>query len=145
VISGSRQQTLKVWDLHSGEEKFTLWGHFDWVNTVAVTPNSKYVVSGSGDETLKVWDLQSGEEKLTLSGHRFSVNAVAITPNGKYVISGSSDSTLKVWDLHSGEEIASFTGESKILCCAVASDGVTIVAGEASGRLHFLRLEGIEA
>ncbi|WP_411675271.1 hypothetical protein [Dulcicalothrix desertica] len=28
-------------------------------------------------------------------------------------------------------------------CCAVTSDGATIVAGETSGRLHFLRLEGI--
>ncbi|NEQ19868.1 MAG: hypothetical protein F6K28_10870 [Microcoleus sp. SIO2G3] len=71
--------------------------------------------------------------------------ALTVTPNGKYVISGFGDSTLKVWDLHSGQEIASFTGESAIRCCTVAPDGVTIVAGEYSGRLHFLRLEGIEA
>jgi hypothetical protein len=29
------------------------------------------------------------------------------------------------------------------MACAVASDGVTIVAGELSGRVHFLRLEGV--
>ncbi|MFM6254171.1 MAG: WD40 repeat domain-containing protein, partial [Dolichospermum sp.] len=70
------------------------------------------------------------------------VNAIAVTPDGRTVISGSSDRTIKIWDLKTGEETATFTGESLILSCAVASDGVTIVAGEeASGTLHFLRLQ----
>jgi hypothetical protein len=44
----------------------------------------------------------------------------------------------------SGEAIATFIGDGALFCCTVAPDGVTIVAGEASGRLHFLRLENIE-
>jgi len=38
---------------------------------------------------------------------------------------------------------ASFRGESIVDCCAVAPDGITIVAGEASGRIHFVRLENV--
>lgn len=56
----------------------------------------------------------------------------------------SDDNTLKVWDLSSGNVIASFTGESPIACCDVAADGVTIVAGDKSGRVYFLQLEGME-
>jgi WD40 repeat protein len=81
----------------------------------------------------------------TLSGHSNWVSAVAVTADGKRAISGSDDNTLKLWNLETGEVIASFTGESSIYCCAVTPDGVTIVAGKASGRVHFLRLEGIEA
>jgi WD40 repeat protein len=92
-----------------------------------------------------VWDLATGEQLRTLNGHSDSVNAVAVTADGKQAISASRDNTLKLWNLETGEVIASFTGESPIICCAVAPDGVTIVAGEESGRLHFLRLEGIEA
>ncbi|MEA5498900.1 WD40 repeat domain-containing protein [Limnoraphis robusta] len=62
-----------------------------------------------------------------------------------WVISASDDNTLKVWNLQTGEEIVSFTGESDLFCCTVAPDGRTIVAGELSGRLHILRLEGIES
>ncbi|MFM6504188.1 MAG: WD40 repeat domain-containing protein [Microcystis panniformis] len=69
------------------------------------------------------------------------INYSSVT-DGKTVISGSWGNTIKIWDLTTGNEIATFTGESPILSCAVASDGVTIVAGEASGRLHFLRLQG---
>ena len=59
------------------------------------------------------------------------------------MVSGSIDKTLKVWDFQTRKVIASFTGDGAINCCAVAPDGVTIVAGESSGRLHFLQLEGV--
>jgi WD40 repeat protein len=144
VISGSSDNTLKVWNLETGEELFTLKGHNDWVNAIAVTPNGKQVISGSDDNTLKIWNLETGEELFTLNGHNASVRAVAVTPNDKQVISGSSDETLKVWNLETGEVVTTFTGEGSIYCCTVAPDGVTIVVGEVSGRLHFLRLEGID-
>jgi WD40 repeat protein len=50
-----------------------------------------------------------------------------------------------VWDLESGEEISIFSGESKNLSCAFVPDGRTIIAGDDSGRVHFLQLiEGDE-
>jgi WD40 repeat protein len=78
----------------------------------------------------------------TLSGHNDSVSAVALSPDGTKVISGSRDNTLKVWHLDTGEVIASFTGDGALTCCAFAPDSVTIVADDALGRVHFLRLEG---
>ena len=79
----------------------------------------------------------------TLEGHAGRVNAVALTADGRRAVSASDDRTLKVWDIESGKMIASFTGESYMLSCAFSPDGQTIVAGEASGRVHFLRLEGL--
>jgi WD40 repeat protein len=70
--------------------------------------------------------------------HRF-LEAV----DGKYLVSGSRDLTLKVWDWQTRKVIATFTGESAIRSCAVAPNRLTIVAGERSGRVHFLQLEGI--
>jgi hypothetical protein len=50
--------------------------------------------------------------------------------------------TLKVWNWQTGEVIASFIGDGAIYCCAVAPDGVRVVAGDVLGRVHFLRLQG---
>ncbi|MEG3928195.1 MULTISPECIES: hypothetical protein [unclassified Microcoleus] len=123
----------------------TLNGHTSLVNAVAVTADGNRVISGSDDKTIKVWDLTTGKEQFTLNGHTSSVNAVAVTADGKRAISGSHDNTLKVWDLTTGNVIASFTGESPIASCTIAPDGLTIVAGDESGRVYFLRLEGMEA
>ncbi|URD53703.1 WD40 repeat domain-containing protein [Chroococcidiopsis sp. CCNUC1] len=152
IISGSSDNTLKLWNLTNRKELFTLRGHMDSVNAVAVTPDGCLAISGSSDNTLKLWNLTNRKELFTLRGHMDSVNAVAVTPDGCLAISGSSDNTLKVWNLFSRNVIASFTGDSEILCCAVAPDGIkfgaesdvdgiTIVAGEKSGRMHYLRLK----
>ena len=104
-------------------------------------PDGKRMISGSFDKTIKVWCLSTGQELLSLSGHSDWVSSIVVTPDGKKVISASDDNTLKVWDLETRQVIANFTGESSLECCAVAENGVTIIAGEASGRVHFLKLE----
>jgi len=143
IISGSGDRTLKVWDVETGKQLFTLVGHSMPVSAVMVTNDGKRAISSSNDHTLNVWNLETGEKLFTLIGHSDLVQAVAVTPDDKKVISVSIDKTLKVWDLSSGELIDTFTGEGALWCCAVAPDGVKIIAGEASGRVHFLRLEGV--
>ncbi|MCX5645228.1 MAG: NB-ARC domain-containing protein [Phycisphaerae bacterium] len=144
AVSGSDEETLKVWDLASGKVVRTLRGHESAVWAVAVTRDGRYAVSGSEDRTLKVWELASGKAIHTLHGHEGWVWAVAVTGDGRYAVSGSEDQTLKVWDLLSGQVVASFCGDSVIHCCAVAPDGRTIVAGDKSGHVHFLRLENVK-
>src|SRR5919199_1194516 len=135
AISASKDNTIKVWDLTTRKELFTLKGHSYSVNILAVTADGKRAISGSDDNILKVWDLTTGKEEFTLNGHTSSVNAVAVTADGKRAVSGSDDNTLKVWDLATGNVIASFKGESPIASCAIEPDGVTIVAGDGSGRV----------
>jgi len=64
-----------------------------------------------------------------------------VTPNGRRAVSASDDRTLRVWDLETGQPIASFAGDSQASCVATGPDGRAVVAGEASGGVHFLRLE----
>ncbi|MEH2408894.1 WD40 repeat domain-containing protein [Nostoc sp.] len=97
----------------------------------------------SSDKTIKVWSLETKNKIFTLTGHNDDVNDVVVTADDKQLISVSSDNTLKVWNFATGELIATFTGEYPINCCAVAPDSTTIVAGDASGRVHFLRLENM--
>jgi WD40 repeat protein len=55
-------------------------------------------------------------------------------------------STIKVWDLKSKRTLVSFWVDTNALeTCAVSPDGLTIVAGDSLGRVHFLRLEGFNS
>jgi hypothetical protein len=75
----------------------------------------------------------------TLAGHTDGVSAVAVTPDGRRAVSASGDRTLKVWDLQSGREITTFTCDSSLDC--VVESHSTVVAGDQSGRVHFLALQ----
>ncbi len=46
-----------------------------------------------------------------------------------------------MWDLETGALICTFNCEGRVECAAVAPDGRTFVAGDAGGRVYFLRLE----
>jgi WD40 repeat protein len=126
AVSGSADETLKVWDLSAGKEVRTLAGHSGPVRAVAVTPDGMQAVSGSDDETLKVWDLSTGKEVRTLAGHSGPVRAVAVTPDGMQAVSGSDDETLKVWDLSTGKEVRTMAGGESWEARAVTAVAVTL-------------------
>ena len=58
IISGSGDETVKIWDANTGECLKTLKGHLDIIWSVAYSPDSTKIISGSDDETIKIW----GEE-----------------------------------------------------------------------------------
>ena len=60
VVSGSDDNTLRVWDAAAGQCLQTLEGHQSRITSVAVLPDGR-VVSGSDDGSLRVWDPDSGE------------------------------------------------------------------------------------
>ena len=74
-----------------------------------------------------------------MCGHREPVTAVALCRGGAWIASTARDHALRLWSLETGDALDSFTGEG--VMTAVAGGDRHVVAGESSGRLHFLRLE----
>jgi hypothetical protein len=99
AICASNDDTLKVWDLESGQVLSTLAGHSDCVSGVAVTADGRRAVSTSWDQTLKLWDLESGQELRTLVGHSGYVYGVGVTADGRRAVSASQDHPRKcgIW------------------------------------------------
>jgi WD40 repeat protein len=133
---------ILVWDLEAEKRLASYVGHEDAVSCVALTSSSRYAVSGSRDGSLKIWNLVEGKEHVALVGHSGGVGDVAIDSEERLVVSASGDETLRVWDVRTGEQIACLTGETIFMSCAIS--GKRIVAGDTSGCVHFLELEGFE-
>ena len=52
IISGSGDNTIKIWDMNTGECLKTLKGHTNCVNSVFVKDN--LIISGSFDKTIRI-------------------------------------------------------------------------------------------
>jgi WD40 repeat protein len=156
AISGSTDGTLKLWDLMTGRCLRTLEYGSNPISAAAVTPDGKNAISGEWNipdskneisfalnSCVKFWDLTTGHKQPKFKNQQDFISDITVTPNGNLAIWASEDKTLKIGDLKSNRLIASFSGESSLTSCTVSSDGVTIIVGEKSGLLHFLRLEGL--
>lgn len=93
AVSGAGDNTLRVWDLTSGETVRTLSDHSEGVWAVAVTPDGRQAVSGSWDKTLRVWDLPAGLETARLVVDA-AVYSIAAAPDGRTLVAGDASGNL---------------------------------------------------
>ncbi len=113
------------------------------VSAVEVTPDGKQAVLGFHDGLIRVYDPEHHTCISLANKHAKEVRSVAVVPNGRLLVSCAADGTLVVWDLLTKEAIDTFSGDSAFDSCAITADGRIIIAGESSGRLHFLKGENI--
>lgn len=76
VVSGSRDATLRVWDVQTGNCLHVLVGHIAAVRCVQY--DGKLVVSGAYDFMVKVWNPEREECIHTLQGHTNRVYSLQV-------------------------------------------------------------------
>ena len=141
LASGSVDRTIKVWNLATDQEVYSLEAHADGVWGVALSANGRILVSGSRDQTIKVWDFSTGQKIGSLTGHTDYVTSVAISGDGRILVSGSFDQSVKVWDLSTGRELRTLTGHTgPVWSVALSSDKWIAVSGSADGTIKVWKL-----
>lgn len=99
VISGSRDKTIKIWDVFGSSCIYTFNGHDNWVRSIAMHPNGKYLISSSDDKSIRVWELKTGRcVKKIMDAHDRFVVSLAINHKFPLMASGSNDQCIKLWD-----------------------------------------------
>ncbi|KAH9001753.1 WD40 repeat-like protein [Lactarius akahatsu] len=93
LVSGSLDNTVKLWDIDTGKVTRTLFGHIEGVWAVAC--NKMRLVSGSHDRTIKIWSRDDGRCVSTLVGHTGAVTCLALGEDK--IISGSDDGDVRIW------------------------------------------------
>jgi WD40 repeat protein len=99
VLTGSRDNTARLWDAATSREIRAFKGHGGSVYSVAFSPDGKRVLTGSDDKTARLWDAATGKEIRAFMGHGGPVYSVAFSPDGKRVLTGSWDKTARLWDV----------------------------------------------
>jgi WD40 repeat protein len=141
LVSGGAAGELKVWEVTSGSLLSDLAGHAGMVTCCAFSADGSWLASASTDKTLRLWDTRSSAPRLTLVGHEDSVLTCAFSPfQDGLLASGSRDGLLKIWDAVDGASLATYWAGAVVHSLAWHPQATEVVAGDATGRLHFLEL-----
>ena len=141
IVSASGDKTLKLWDMHSGREIYTLSSHAGHVNACQFSPDGRLIVSASSDFTLKLWDVATGKAISTMKGHTDLALDCAFSPDGKQVVSASTDNTIRFWDVLSGRSRVLKAHKNQVTCCAFSPDGASVLTGSLDTTLILWRAE----
>eukprot|EP00191_Tetraselmis_sp_GSL018_P010623 CAMPEP_0177617532 /NCGR_PEP_ID=MMETSP0419_2-20121207/24957_1 /TAXON_ID=582737 /ORGANISM="Tetraselmis sp., Strain GSL018" /LENGTH=392 /DNA_ID=CAMNT_0019116099 /DNA_START=165 /DNA_END=1341 /DNA_ORIENTATION=- len=107
AVSGSRDNSVIVWDTGSCKPDQALEGHSYQVTSVAIGEEGS-IVSASLDKTLRVWDANTGGSS-TLEGHEGPVLCCIVLTGGD-ILSGSGDATIRRWN--GGRCVATLRGHT---------------------------------
>ncbi len=141
IVSGSDDNTVKIWKMAGGALVRTLTGHTHAVYSVAASPDGQFIISAGRDKSVKVWRLADGGLVRTLTGHTSYVHSVAVSQDGQYIVSGSGDNTVKIRRMADGALIRTLTGHNNsVLSVAVSPDGQYIISGSEDDTVTIWRL-----
>jgi serine/threonine protein kinase len=141
LLSGSKDKTVRLWDVTTGQETARFEGHTDKVWSVLFTPDGRFVVSGSADRSVRLWDINSGRELRRFDAR--TNRGVALSPDGRLALTGSlSDGMVRLWELETGRELRRFKGHmSWVLGLAFSPDGRQALSGSADGTLRLWEVD----
>ncbi|MCT7954233.1 protein kinase domain-containing protein [Laspinema palackyanum] len=133
LVSGSLDETIKIWNLATGNLIRTLAGHSRGVSSIKISPDGQTLVSCGRDNcgrgNIKIWNLTTGNLIRTLAGHSLWVSSVAISPDGQTLVSCGGDKDIKIWNLATGNLISTLAVYSPFLASVkISPDGQTLVS-----------------
>jgi WD40 repeat protein len=97
LLSGSRDKTLKVWNLSTKRLDRTLTGSRSGIAAVAVSPDGQFFVDGNLNGTVRLWNWRNKKTVGTSAQQINSLN-VAFSPDSQRLVSaGGADKTVRLW------------------------------------------------
>ncbi|XP_058735039.1 zinc finger CCCH domain-containing protein 48-like [Vicia villosa] len=137
LYSGSKDQSIKVWDLDTFECKMTLNAHTDEVTSLICWDN--FLLSGSSDCTIKVW-YKTVEDTLEVAySHNVENGVVALSgmtdPENKPILfCSTSDNSVRLYELPSFAERGRLFAKQEVGLIHTAPGGL-FFTGDRTGLL----------
>jgi WD40 repeat protein len=129
---GSGDNTVRLLDISSGNERFRLKGHTGKVVGVAFSPDGQVLATSSFDKSVRLWEVNSGQELARLEGHESTAQAVAFSPDGRLLASTSWDTSVKLWEVATRRELATLKGHAgEVFGVSFSPDGKLLATTSA--------------
>jgi WD40 repeat protein len=135
AATGSRDKSIKLWELSSGREIKSILGHTGSVISIDFSSDGKYLISGSSDKSARIWDVKNGNEILLVQPDNERVTDVAFDPKGKFFVTVGFGGKANVWEFPSKKKMAEFTadgyaGSGGLIHLAISANGLWLAIGD---------------
>ena len=128
LISGSFDNTVKLWDVQTGGVVKTFYGHTQYVLSVSASADCARIASGSEDHTIRLWNTQTGECSCVIDQEGMVEHVSFFPTDPQHLLSICGDK-IKQWDID-GHQVGHAYDGSHV---AFSSDGTQFAScyGEA--------------
>lgn len=151
LYSGSKDRSLRSWDLATGDELCEARHHRDYIISCRARKvriaglgeeESLVVTGGAADHLAVVYrtdDQGSLAKRFVLSGHSGWVNCIEITDS--LIVTGGQDCSIKLWDITSGDLLNTLPQDAEISCLSVFPQLPShLLFGDGESKLSLLDL-----
>jgi WD40 repeat protein len=138
LASGSRDGTVRVWNVQSARETCAALHAQSGVVALAHVANRSVIVAALENRRLVLWDYGLHRQVVHVDApDRAPLRAVAVSGDGHWIAAGGGGSRIFLWQtdhLTLAAEIGNTSGSVQAL--AFTSDGSGIVCGTSKGRVE---------
>ena len=138
IATGAWDNTIMLWDTHSGRLLNTIKGHEDTINYLGFSSENT-LISKSLDKTIRVWDVPRGEEKqiLRFNEHAFLLIEMSADLQSAIICSSIDDScTVSLYNINGVcEKMGEICLPNRILSLAYSPNNKSVGMGAGDGSL----------
>ncbi|KAL9114666.1 MAG: hypothetical protein Q9227_001344 [Pyrenula ochraceoflavens] len=137
LLSGSDDNTLRLWDLPAEHSTSIFRGHLDYVRSAAFLPTqtSPLLLSGSYDRTVRLWDSRTPQKAVMTFAHTSPVESVLPLLSGQQVLASASNQ-IAVLDLLAAKPLHLIANHQKtVTSLCLANDSSRLVSGALDGHM----------
>ncbi len=139
LASTGYEQKIRLWDVNTWQEVYTLPNAEADLNTLAFSPDGHLLATG-----LAIWNVSTRETVFPLEERLVEPGHVTFSPDGSKVVVVSSGK-IRVWDVASGAEVLAFQQPSDSLylfSISYSPDGKWLAASSGgNGKVYFWSAE----
>jgi WD40 repeat protein len=140
IASGSNDSTVKVWDVDSARELYSLQKHTGPIVALAFSPDGRWLASGSVDKTIRIWDLKTGSDIKTLNKHTAPLSVLTFSKSGDALVSAAGTEVIS-WETKTWTDKQTFRrNAATVTALAFGNDETTIASAASDGSVLLWRI-----
>ena len=132
AVSGSHDQTARIWDTETGKLVATLpklRGTHMTYHCAQFSPDDKLVAAGN-ERAVIVWDVARKKVLHQLSGHDGYCRCLDFSADSRWLVTGGDDDLIRIWRVSDGKNVATLSGHTDMLTgVSLSSDQKTLASG----------------